>query len=194
MSATLSRLTGSGTGGAYVAGTTAPPADLLEESNFVTPLKNNIDLLLAGLCCNNVFAGGSMDLEFDASAAGTVDLRPWLPIRVDNRNNQISGFSDSNGATLVVQFRFLVWSLSSAVSVTPVVYDITGAATATTSGAVACTAGAEDYSGSNQQQTLVLTLPNALHYFKPQITIGGTPAAGLRVRGLALFDCFISLP
>ena len=190
----LRRLTGSGTGGAFVAGTAAPPADRILESNFVTPTKDNHDLWLGGVIGSDKFAGGSMDLDLDASVAGTYDLSPWLPMRVDNRGNQISSFVDTNGATLVVQFRFFVWASTTTITVTPAVYDITAAGAASISGQVACTAGADDYSGANQQQTVALSLPNAQDYFKCQITIGGTPAQGHRARGLALFDCYIVLP
>lgn len=194
MSRVLRRLTGSGAGGAFVAGTAAPPADRILESNFITPTKDNHDLWLSGVIGSDKFAGGDMDLEIDASVAGTYDLRPQLPMRVDNRLNQISDFVDTNGATLVVQFRFFVWASAATITVTPAVYDITAAAAASISGQAACSASSEDFSGTNQQQSVALSLPNAVHYFKCQITIGGTPALGLTARGLALFDCYVALP
>ena len=190
MSIVAARLTGTGTGGDFK---TSAPLDKLTRARAQIA-KEQIDLFLAGTFGRNLFAGGGQHVDLDASVAGSFDLLPWLPIGIDNRDNRISDFDDDNGATLVIQFRFLVLTTLAAVSVTPRVYDITAAAAATTSGAAACTATSEAYGGTNQQQTLALTLPNAFHYFKPQLTIGGTPAPGARVRGTALYDCYISLP
>jgi hypothetical protein len=156
-----------------------------------TPLADVTDLCMLGAFQRNVFAGGGHGVEIDASSAGTFDLPGWLPIGVDNRNNQISGFSNANGGTLVVQFRFLVWVSNAAITVQPKVYDITAAALATTSGGTTSSGTSDDYSGTDQQQILTLTLPNALHYFKPKITIAGTPGAGYTAKALALYDCYI---
>lgn len=166
------------------------PRAVTSTTDFV-PLRDLLDLLALGAFQRNVFAGGGHGVEIDASAAGTFDLPGWLPIGVDNRNSQISNFSNANGGTLVVQFRFLVWVSNAAITVTPKVYDITAAALATTAGGVGCSATSDDYSGSNQQQTLALTLPAALHYFKPRITIAGVPAAGYTAKALCLYDCFV---
>lgn len=186
MSRVLKRLAGSGTAGAFASG------DKFKLTTGFVPLKDDLDVLLLAALQRNVFAGGGHGVEIDASAAGTFDLPGWLPIEVDNSSNQLTGFTDANGATLVVQFRFLVWVSNAAITVTPKVYDITAAAAATTSGAAACSATSEDYSGTDQQQTLALTLPNAKHKFRPQLVVGGTPAAGYRARGLCLFDCYVS--
>lgn len=186
---TLKRLTGTGAAGIFVTG------DKFKQTNHVTPLKEQIDLWMAGDLCRNRYVGGSMTYDLDATTTGTFDLKPWIPFGVDNRSNRLSGFSDANGAVLVVQVRFLVQVSDAGITVTPKVYDITAAALATTSGGVACSAIADDYAGTNQQQTLALTLPNAHHYFKPQVTIAGAGVAtGEYVRATAVFDCYVALP
>lgn len=154
------------------------------------PLRNTLDALMNGVVQRNVFAGGTFEL--DGSSSGSFDLPGWIPIEIDNSSNRITGFSDGT-AVLKVQFRFLLYTTSSGVTVTPRIYDITAAAAATISGQTACSATALDFSGANQQQTVSLTLPNAKHVFKPQVTIGGTPAAGVTVKGIAMYDCFIDL-
>jgi hypothetical protein len=193
MARILSRLTGSGSGGEWVPGTTSPPADRAKETNFLTPVKYNLELLCAGILGMNRFAGGG-DIELDGSTAGTYDLRPMMSMGVDNRNNQISGFSDANSATIVIQFRFYLWSSNSALTLTPAVYNVTQSATATTATPVACSAGSEDYSGTSQQQTITLSLYNGFCYYKPQVILAGTPARGYRWRAYAQFDAYMSLP
>jgi hypothetical protein len=185
MSRVLKRILGAGTNGAWLN------PDEFNLTGGFQPLKDDTELLLLGAIQRNVFAGGGM-IDIDASATGTFDLPGWLPIEIDNQNNQLSGFTDPYSAVLVVQFRFLLRVSDAAINITPKIYDITATALATQSGAVACSATSEDYSGSNQQQTVTLTLPNAKHTFKPQITIAGTVAPTLTVRGVALFDCYIS--
>lgn len=185
MSKVAKLLRGSGTGGIWVDG------DYFNRDQY-THLSDMIALSAAGVFQRNVFAGGGHGVEIDASSAGTFDLPGWLPIEIDNASNQLTGFTDSFSAVLVVQFRFLVWVSNAAITVTPKVYDITAAAAATTSGAAACSATTEDYSGTNQQQTLALTLPNAKHSYRAQLTIAGTPAAGYRARALAMVDVYIS--
>lgn len=190
MSITLARLTGAGTGGDFK---TSAPLDKFTRARGQL-VKDQIDLLLAGDLGRNRFAGGGQQIDLDAGATGTFDLMPWIPIGIDNRGNRLSGFSDANGAVLVVQFRFLLRVSNVAITVTPKIYDITAAALATTSGAAACAATDEDYSGLNQQQTLALTLPNAHHYFSPRVTVGGTPAVGYSIRGTVIYDCYVALP
>ena len=169
----------------------------MTETLFATPTKELFDMWMGGMIQPNLYVGGSMDIEIDASAAGTYDLRPWLPWRVDNRNNKITGFADSNGATLKVQVRYFVLVSQSSITATPSVYNITlgGNASYGAQPPVGCTASAEDFSGANQQQTIDLALrSNQADYYKPQVTISGSPAAGLRCRALAIFDCYVLMP
>lgn len=193
MARILSRLTGSGTGGEWVPGTVSPPADRAKESNFMTPVKYNLELLTAGIIGMNRPAGGS-EVELGGSVAGTYDLRPMMTIGVDNRNNQISGFSDSNGAIIVVQFRFYLWVSNSAITLTPAVYNTSTAAAATIGTVSACSASSDDFTGSNQMQTVALTLYNGFSYYKPQVVLAGTPAPGYRFKAYAQFDAYVSLP
>lgn len=185
MSRVLKRILGQGVSGAWL------DPDTFDLPTGYQPLKDNLELLMLGALQRNVYAGGGVT-EIDASATGTFDLPGWLPIEVDNTNNQLSGFTDPYSAVLTVRYRFLLWVSDATINITPKIYDITAAALATQSGAVACSATSQDYSGTNQQQTVVLTLPNASHSFKPQVTIAGTVTAGFTVRGIALYDCFIS--
>lgn len=149
-------------------------------ANSWTPLKTLTDLLALGVFQRNVYVGGGQEVGQAALTAGTFDVRPWIPLGIDNRNtSQISTFLNTNGGTLVVQWRFLVRVSDASINVTPVIYNITAAGNAAISGEAACSATAEDYSGSNQQQTITLTLPsNALNYFRPKITLAGSPGTG----------------
>lgn len=160
----------------------------------VSVIHDMITLSANGAWARNVFAGSTpLGLEIDASGSGTFDLPIWLPILIDNAGNRITSFDNANGGTLKVQWRFLVRVSDAAITATPVVYDITAAAPATTSGAAACSATNQDYSGTAQMQTLALTLPSAAHLYRPRVTIGGTPAPGLTVRAAAVFDCYIDV-
>jgi len=190
MSRTLKRIAGSGASGAFAAG------DLFKLTPHVQPLKDDLDLFMAGILCRNVFVGGSDSLGIPAESTGDVNLENWLPISIDNTLNQLSAFSDSNGGVLVCQMRFLVRVSNAGITVTPkIVYgtSIGGlSSVATISGAAACLATASDYSGTDQYQTVTLTLPSGANLLKPLLTIGGTPAAGYQVWGKVLYDCYVS--
>lgn len=166
---------------------------LFTKSAFYDPLKDVTDLLALGVIQRNTYAGGGQGLPLSAEATGSVDLIPWIPIGIDNRNtSQISSFLTTNGGTLKVQFRFLVRVSDASINVTPRIFNITSNGAATISGAAACSATSDAYSGTNQQQTIALTLPsNVLNYFKPQITIAGSVAEGLKVWATAVFDLFV---
>lgn len=166
------------------------PSPMTETAHWV-PLRDLTDLCALGAFQRNVFAGMALDLN--AEATGTFDLPLWFPIGVDNRNSQLSNFNDDNGGVLKAQFRFLCQVSNAAINVTPKVYDITATALATVSGNVSCAATDDDFSGTNQQQTVVLTIPAALHYFRPKVTIAGTPAGGYTARVIALWDLFIDV-
>lgn len=169
-------------------------------TGYFTPEQTLTRMFARAAYQRNVFAGGSLTEEIDGSNTGTFDLKPWLPIEIDNRNSsQISGFDNANGGTLVVQFRFLLRVTDANINITPrIVYASTigGLASptvATVSGAAACDDTDEDFAGSaDQYQTLALTLPaNVLRIFKPQITIAGTPATGYGAIALAMMDIYV---
>lgn len=196
MSRVLKRLHGSGTAGAWVDG------DTFKLTPHFTPLRDDLDLLLAGCLARNIPMGGDEVNGIVAEATGDVNLLHWLPVLIDNTSNQLSGFSDSppsgSAATLVAQVRFFVRVSNSGITVTPKMFygasmaSITSAATV--SGAAACSATASDYSGTDQIQTLTLTLPAGAKYFRAALTIGGTPATGYQAWGRAVADLYVSLP
>lgn len=190
MSRVIKRIAGSGSAGIFVAG------DLFKLTAHVQPLKDDLDLLMLGVLGRNVFCGGSDSLGIPAEATGDVNLENWLPISIDNTSNQLSSFSDTNGATLVCRMRFMVRVSNAGITVTPkVVYGSSISAitsVATISGQAACLATASDYTGTDQYQTVTITLPSGANLMKPLLTIGGTPAAGYQVWAKVLYDCYVS--
>lgn len=196
---TLKRIHGTGTAGAWK---TTAPKDKLKATAHLTPLRDDLDLFLAASTFRNQCFGGSEVTGILAEATGDVTLWDWVPLLVDNTGSRISGFTDSpptgSAATLVVQVRFFVRVSNAAINVTPkILYGTSMASigsTATISGAAACSATNSDYSGTNQMQTVTLTLPTGANYFKPRLTIAGVAAAGYQVWGRAFADCFVQLP
>lgn len=185
----LRRVTGSGAGGGIVDpeyGTTA----------MLTAIKETIDLLMLGGLGPNIPAAGSLTDGILASATGDVDLLDCLPFRIDNTSGQFSNFADSNGASLIVQVRFWLRVSNAGISITPkMLYGategaITSVATLTTP--VACSATNDDYSGANQKQTIAMALPSGANYFKPQITIAGTPADAYQAWAKARVDLYVA--
>src|SRR4051812_25542418 len=83
------------------------PAKMTETQHW-TPLRDLTDLLASGALQRNLFVGGSENIGIPAEATGDVTLYNFTPWSVDNTSSQISGFSATNGGTLVVQVRFLV--------------------------------------------------------------------------------------
>lgn len=195
MSRTLHRWTGTGTGGDVAVN------DGISLDGFLQPAKENFDLWLAGVIQSGTFAGGSETEGIDASATGDKRLLHWCSIPVRNAGAQISGFSDTNGAVLVAQFRYRLRVSNGAISVTPKIWYastesglISAPTVATISGEAACSATNDDYSGADQIQSVAFTMPSGLKYFGAGLTIGGTPAAGYQVWARAVCDVFVSLP
>lgn len=190
MSRVIKRIAGSGASGAFAAG------DLFKLTAHVQPLKDDLDLFMLGVLARNMFAGGSDSLGIPAESSGDVNIENWLPISIDNTANQLSAFSDVNGGVLVCQMRFMVRVSNAGITVTPKVKygtTISGlSSTATISGAAACLATANDYTGTDQYQTIAITLPSGANLLKPMLTVGGTPAAGYQVWGKVLYDCYVS--
>ena len=190
MSRQFKRWTGGGAGGNIQIG------DPIEMDTFLQPAKDNFDLLALGTYGSNLLAGGDLVTGLDASASGDVDLLNWTPFVINNTSAQFSTFSDANGATFVVQIRYLLRVSNAAITVTPKVRygaNITSITTAATvSGTAACSATNTDFSGANQYQTVTVTLPSGVNLFKPQVTIGGTPATGYQVWARAWWDIYVS--
>jgi hypothetical protein len=180
-------LSGSGGSGAYQA---ADPFGYQSAEK----LRNNLNLLASGVFGRNILWGGSDVLGITGEATGDVDLPGWFPLVIDNASSVIS----DSGGTLVCQVRFLVRVSNAAINVTPkIVYGSTFptfGSTATVSGTAACAATSSDYSGTNQYQTVAVTLPAASRIFKPLLTIAGTPASGYQVYGRAILDLYVQLP
>lgn len=189
MSRTFARLTGDAAGGDILLG------QAINHSTYLKPAKHAVDMLALGTLQRNIFAGGSANLGIAVSADGDVDLPDAAPLIIDNTGNQFSGFSDANGAVLVAQFRFLVRVSDAAISVTPKLrYGSTfGTITtvATISGEAACSAIAEDYSDTDQYQTIAVTLPSGSKLWKPQLTVASTGGNPYTVWGRAWLDLFI---
>jgi hypothetical protein len=167
-------LSGSGGSGAYQA---ADPFGYQSAEK----LRNNLNLLASGVFGRNILWGGSDVLGITGEATGDVDLPGWFPLVIDNASSVIS----DSGGTLVCQVRFLVRVSNAAINVTPkIVYG----STFPTFGSTATV------SGTNQYQTVAVTLPAASRIFKPLLTIAGTPASGYQVYGRAILDLYVQLP
>lgn len=96
---------------------------------------------------------------------GVIDALDAIEFTVDNSSSYVSGSSG-----LTVPIGVLVRVENAALSVTPRIYNKTTSAVATTSGGAACAATAEDYSGTDQRQTLLLTLQAGVNVYKLQFT------------------------
>jgi len=194
MSETLVRPVGSGTGGAYVGGTDHYTAD---DANQMRILLNKLGFATLQ---RNIVMGGSKTEEYRVNADGDYDLIGWVPIIIDNRSTQFSGFTDSFGASLILSIRALVRVSDPAITGTPKIrygstfgaVAVAGTGTvATISGAAACSTIAEDFSDTNQYQSLTLTLPTGSNIFKPQITIAGTGGNPYSFWALFLIDLYM---
>lgn len=126
-------------------------------------IQSDLDLLVNGDVARNRFLGGSDHIGIRGTAA--VDVLNAVRFRIDNTSTQ---WSASSGIT--VQVVVYVRVANAAISVTPRVYNVTAAGVATTSGAAACSATARDWSGTDQIQTLVLTLASGVNDYVVQVT------------------------
>lgn len=191
----LKRLHGTGPSGAWVDG------DYFKMTEHFIPLRDDLDLLMAGsIGRRDQYIGGSEIIGIAAEATGDVSLIDWVPFQTDNLTDQLSGFTDAHGSTLLARARFFVRVSNAAINVTPKLFYSTsasavaaGGTAATLSGAAACSATTSDYSGTNQIQEVTVTLPTGLKFWRAALTIAGTPAAGYQVWARAYFDLFVSL-
>jgi hypothetical protein len=151
-------LEGRGTGGTWIG-------DLTEyfSATIVNQLRRALYLFAAGTFHRSVPIGGSKTrgLRF----AGTIDAIDAVEFEIDNTSNAVSS---SDG--LHVPITVLVRVENASIAVTPRIYNVTQAAEATVTGAAACVAIADDYSGADQRQTLLLTLQTGLNVYKLQFT------------------------
>lgn len=169
--------------------------DKIKITNFLQRARVGLDLMAnADLGCN-VPAGGSETEGIDASATGDHKLYHYVPLVFNNTSDRWTG----TASTLVARYRFYVRVSNSGISITPKIWYaaddatlISGPTVATISGQAACTATAADYSGTNQIQTVDVTIPTGSKVWAAGFTIGGTPAAGYQVWARAWRDIFIS--
>lgn len=188
MSRTLRRVDGNGVAGVFTA-----PAPWMAATH-AQQTRDDLDINHLFLQ-RNIVVGGSDQSGIDASSAGDKDILNWMPVETDNTSSQLSGFSDANGATLVARFRYMLRVSNVAINITPkILYGTTWptfGTTATISGQAACAANDADYSGSNQYQSVLITLPSGVKLWKPVITVAGTPAGGYLAYVRVMFDLFI---
>lgn len=151
-------LEGLGTGGIWIG-------DLTERfsASRINELRQALYLFAAGTFHRSVPIGGSKSRGLMFS--GTIDALDAVEFEVDNTSN---GVSASDGLVVPVTVHLRVEN--AALAVTPRIYNVTQAAVATTTGGAACAATAEDYSGTDQRQTLLLTLQTGVNVYKLQFT------------------------
>ena len=157
-------------------------------AGFYNKVRESLNFLARGHVALNQQLGGSMLFAVRAEATGDIILPDWRPLLLTNVSSRFSGSTDK-----VAQVRFLCRVSNAGINVTPKIYNLTDAADATVSGTAACSATNEDYSGSNQRQTITLTVPAGTKEFQPRLTIAGTPAAGYLVWGVAIADTYINV-
>jgi len=119
--------------------------------------------------------GGSRQVSLPrvASAQDAID---WRDIEI-TATNILTGFT--------VQARAEVRTLNAAVSITPRVQNVTDATTAGTG--VSCTATNADYSGTNQKQTIAVTLTTGTKKYRLQGTPGATTDDTFLIGDLEVF-------
>jgi len=125
-------------------------------------VRNNMDLLASGQLVRNQYVGGSHHIGIVQDTV--CDVINAVDFAIDNTSTQWSGTS---GITVQIKVRLRA---TGSTTVTPRIYNVTTAAAATISGASAASGTATDYSGTGQQQTLVLTLASGLNEYRLQIT------------------------
>lgn len=154
-------LEGQGTGGSWLGNLT---------EYFTGPLVNGLRQALyqfaAGTYHRSVPIGGSRTRGL--RYLGVIDAVDAVLFEIDNTSNYVGGSSG-----VLVPITVWVRVESAAIAVTPRIYNVTTAGVATASGAVACTGTLEDYTGSGQRQTLLLTLPTGVNVFKLQFVATG---------------------
>ena len=161
--------------------------------------RDNFDIISRATWCKNVPVVPFASVA--CTTAGDKELPGWAPIEIDNTDGILSSFVDAiEDAVLVVRFRFRLRVSDSALQVTPKLFygtdleDLTAITTvATIDGEAACSADDLDFSGANQYQMVEATLPGGgvPSVWKPAITAGGTPAAGLFAEVSVWHDVFV---
>lgn len=127
-----------------------------QTANF---LKNNAVALASR---RGVYPLGGSRITALPQVASAQDGIEFLDIELDGTN--LSGFT--------IQARVEVRTFNAATSITPKIRNVTDSTDAGTG--VACTATNSDYSGSNQKQTITVTLAAAVKKYRLQATPSNT--------------------
>jgi len=136
-------------------------------------LRLNIEAILAARLHKGMGGSRQVSLPRVASAQDAID---WRDIEI-TATNILTGFT--------VQARAEVRTLNAAVSITPRVQNVTDATTAGTG--VSCTATNADYSGTNQKQTIAVTLTTGTKKYRLQGTPGATTDDTFLIGDLEVF-------
>lgn len=123
-----------------------------------------------------LFAGGTFHRSLPIGGSrtrglmytGVIDAVDSVPFDIDNTGNYVGSSSG-----VLVPITVWVRVESSLIAVIPRLYNMTLSSVASTAGGVACTATADDYTGANQRQTLLLSLPSGVNTFKLQFVSTG---------------------
>jgi hypothetical protein len=117
-------------------------------------IKNNIVAVASARLRSSL--GGSREIGILAAVAS--DAVNYVDVELDG--SQLAGFT--------IRARVQVRTLNATTTVTPKVRNITDGSDAGVG--VACSATNADYSGSNQKQTIALTIPAAVKTYRLQLT------------------------
>ncbi len=120
------------------------------------------------------YLGGSRNTAVPLVASAQ-DAVEYIDIELDG----------TNLAGLTVQARVEVRTLNGGTSVTPKVRNVTDSTDAGTG--VACTATDADYSGTNQKQTIAVTLAAGVKKYRLMLTPGNTSAGVLGIGYIEIF-------
>jgi hypothetical protein len=187
MSRTYARLVGAGAAGVFI-----DPDHWY--AHHCEQTRDDLDINALYLQ-RNCFVGSNL-IGIPAEATGDVRLYDTYPaIDLDNSNSQLSGFTDANGATLIARVRYAIRVSNAAINITPKIKygatETTVTTVASITGEAACSATSDAYSGANQNQVVLFTIPAGVKFFAPFVTIAGTPAVGYEVWARASVEVFI---
>lgn len=166
------KLTGTGTGSAYLA------ADYWGYQT-AEEVRNDLNLLAAGFGRKGVSLGGSNAVGLMASVQ--VNAEGYLDVIVDNTGSVISGT-----AGVVVQVRVKCRTDDATVSITPKLLNLTDSTIAGLG--AACSATAADFSGANQDQTFSVTLAAGVKTYR---LVGLPSAATFQVWFFGVLDIYL---
>lgn len=151
---------------AYTTGIAAYVLDQVWGYQGANKQKNNLLSVVSSRLQH--FLGGSRTQSVPQVAAAQ-DAIDWIDVEIDG--TLLSG--------LTIQARVEVRSAAAGTSVTPTVRNMTDSTTAGTG--VSCSATAADYSGTNQKQTIALTIASGIKKYRLQLTPSNTtnPVMGI---------------